>query len=366
MIKGLKIGLYLSVKTYTIMKKTALLFIGLLLVMVSCQPSKDTQKTLLWKISGNGLHKPSYLFGTWHGDTQLRNQSFLDSIPFFYETLDSAEVFAGEAVSIKEAMDSTYIDYRKSLSREIRMPGDTLFKDLLNEEQIAKLDLFLRKKSGGRMTTANLNIKPIVAMYFMGQGMIEMKVRSNIQKKLKKLDVSDSLYSKKREQLLAEVDVMDRYLQKYSYTHQKKVVGLDELAGCNTSVLSQSGKTLKEEADSLMSFITKYDSADYVKSIEEQTAGLRQAYREQNIFKVYEEKGKQLQKLNDLNPGDSLALEKLMKGLLTDRNYNWMKVIPGIIKEKSAFIAVGAVHLGGEEGLINLLKKEGYTVEPIH
>lgn len=216
------------------------------------------------------------------------------------------------------------------------------------------------------MTTANLNIKPIVVMYFISQGMIEMKVRSNIQKKLKKLDVSDSLYSKKREQLLAEADIMDRYLQKYSYTHQKKVVGLDELAGCNTSVLSQSGKTLKEEADSLMSFITKYDSADYVKSIEEQTADLRQAYREQNIFKVYEEKGKQLQKINELNPGDSLALEKLMKGLLTDRNYNWMKVIPGIIKEKSAFIAVGAVHLGGEEGLINLLKKEGYTVEPIH
>ena len=144
------------------------------------------------------------------------------------------------------------------------------------------------------------------------------------------------------------------------------MVGLDELAGCDINVLFQSGKTLKEEADSLMSFITNYDSANYMESMEEQIADLRKAYRGQDIFKVYEEKGKQLQKLNDLNPSDSLALEKLMKGVLTDRNYNWMKIIPGIIKEKSTFIAVGAVHLGGEEGLINLLKKEGYTMEPIN
>lgn len=134
--------------------------------MGACNPPKDNKKTLLWKISGNGLQKPSYLFGTWNGDTQLRNQSFLDSIPFFYETLDSAEVFAGEAVSIKVAMDSTYIDYRKNLSKEFLMPGDTLFKDLLDEEQIAKLDIFLRRKLNGRMTSARINLKPSAALFY--------------------------------------------------------------------------------------------------------------------------------------------------------------------------------------------------------
>ena len=56
----------------------------------------------------------------------------------------------------------------------------------------------------------------------MAQNVVEMKVRKNTQKKLNELDASDSLYTQKREQLLAEVDIMDRYLQKYSYTHQKK------------------------------------------------------------------------------------------------------------------------------------------------
>ena len=156
---------YLSVKTYTIMKKIALLFIGLLLIVASCHPPKDNQKTLLWKISGKGLQKPSYLFGTWNGDTQLRNRSFLDSIPFFYETLDSAEVFAGTQVNIKEAMDSSSIEFRKNLSKEFLMPGDTLFKDLLDEEQIAKLDIFLRRKLNGRMTSARINLKPSAAFF---------------------------------------------------------------------------------------------------------------------------------------------------------------------------------------------------------
>jgi uncharacterized protein YbaP (TraB family) len=48
-----------------------------------------------------------------------------------------------------------------------------------------------------------------------------------------------------------------------------------------------------------------------------------------------------------------------------DRNYRWMTKLPEIMKEKSSFIAVGALHLAGEDGLLNLLEKAGYTVESI-
>ena len=357
----------MSVKTYAIMKKTALLFIGLLLVMASCQPSKDTQKTLLWKISGNGLQKPSYLFGTWHGDTQLRGSSFLDSIPHCYNALDSVEVFAGEVVTVRGAIKEIDTEYQKNLFKKAVMPGDTLIGSLLDEGQVAKLDSFLQKNL--HLDYAQLNLRPSMVMYLLGQLFIEKRVSENIQKEIKALDSDDSLFFKKIVQLQNGRDVMDRYLQKYAYSHKKEIVGLDELSGSGISeimVMFLSRKPLKEEADSLLSFICQVDSADYIKLVEQQAEGMRKAYREQDIFKVYEEKGKQLQELNDLNPGDSLALEKLMKEILTDRNHNWMKVIPGIIKEKSTFIAVGAVHLGGEEGLINLLKKEGYTVEPMN
>ncbi|WP_256469764.1 TraB/GumN family protein [Flavobacterium humidisoli] len=57
--------------------------------------------------------------------------------------------------------------------------------------------------------------------------------------------------------------------------------------------------------------------------------------------------------------------EKTKKQILDDRNQKWVKLIPELIKENGVFIAVGAAHLGGEYGVINLLRKEGYTVKPV-
>ncbi len=51
--------------------------------------------------------------------------------------------------------------------------------------------------------------------------------------------------------------------------------------------------------------------------------------------------------------------------LLNDRNKNWVKQLKEIMKKESVFVAVGAGHLTGQEGLISLLKKEGYKVEPL-
>jgi uncharacterized protein len=52
--------------------------------------------------------------------------------------------------------------------------------------------------------------------------------------------------------------------------------------------------------------------------------------------------------------------------LITDRNINMANRIDLLMKKQSIFIAVGAAHLGGEEGLVNLLKRKGYTLKEIH
>jgi uncharacterized protein YbaP (TraB family) len=54
-----------------------------------------------------------------------------------------------------------------------------------------------------------------------------------------------------------------------------------------------------------------------------------------------------------------------MKSLLFDRNENWVKQIPQVSKEKKVFYAVGAGHLGGEKGVIQLLKLAGFKVTPV-
>lgn len=51
---------------------------------------------------------------------------------------------------------------------------------------------------------------------------------------------------------------------------------------------------------------------------------------------------------------------------LFDRNKKWMEHIPKLILEKASLIAVGAAHLPGKDGLINLLRLQGFTVEPVN
>lgn len=50
---------------------------------------------------------------------------------------------------------------------------------------------------------------------------------------------------------------------------------------------------------------------------------------------------------------------------LISRNQNWIPVIHHQIQQKPTFIAVGAAHLPGDEGVINLLRILGYTVSPV-
>jgi uncharacterized protein YbaP (TraB family) len=51
--------------------------------------------------------------------------------------------------------------------------------------------------------------------------------------------------------------------------------------------------------------------------------------------------------------------------LLTDRNKKWIPKIETVARETPTFFGVGAGHLGGENGVIILLKKAGFTVEPV-
>lgn len=54
-----------------------------------------------------------------------------------------------------------------------------------------------------------------------------------------------------------------------------------------------------------------------------------------------------------------------IKVLLDNRNISWIPVIEAQISKESTFIAVGAAHLAGENGVINLLKKQGYNLKPV-
>lgn len=51
--------------------------------------------------------------------------------------------------------------------------------------------------------------------------------------------------------------------------------------------------------------------------------------------------------------------------LLKTRNQNWMEKILPAVEEGNAVIAVGALHMGGEAGLLRLLEAQGFRVSPV-
>lgn len=80
------------------------------------------------------------------------------------------------------------------------------------------------------------------------------------------------------------------------------------------------------------------------------------------LIKAYMDKDlEQLAKLISAQEGEGFDSATL----LTNRNKAWIPKIETLIAKESCFIAVGAGHLGGENGVIDLLKKEGYKIVPV-
>ncbi|MGD8742823.1 MAG: TraB/GumN family protein [Granulosicoccaceae bacterium] len=76
---------------------------------------------------------------------------------------------------------------------------------------------------------------------------------------------------------------------------------------------------------------------------------------------------KALQAISDEQmPADDPTSARLMHDLVDKRNRNMLERIQPRLREGNAFIAVGALHLPGEEGLINLLRGQGYTVTALY
>ncbi|MEA4808144.1 TraB/GumN family protein, partial [Macellibacteroides fermentans] len=326
---------------------------------------KAPKEGLLWKISGNGLTQPSYLFGTWHGDTELRNQSFLDSVPGFHTSFRSVKQFMCERTLDEASMSSN--SSQDKLRAVMLLPKDTTYSDLLDKSQISILDTFLTKKL--KVTSDKMNLRPNALSYILTQIIFEDTVRSRIRQKVKILESStrlpDSVVIARREQLYSDQDIMDYALLKKAKAKGLEVIGLDALIGYQPIELFSTDITLKQQADSLVRFINRSGFDHLVDSLNLLAGTLRDVYREQNIHKLKDERQKLMDGIVKMDSWTKNKMDEMTQSLVSDRNKGWMKHIPIYIKNKSTFIAVGALHLPGEEGLIQLLRDAGYTVEPM-
>lgn len=273
---------------------------------------------LLWKVSGNGLNEPSYIIGTHH----LAPFSIMDSIAGLRKAMNETQQVYGELKMSEMQSPATMQQMQKTMMIE----GDTTLTSLLSPEDFATANKFCKENLMMDLSMAS-KLKPafllnnvVVAAYIKHIG------KFNPQEQL------------------------DTFFQSQATSNGKKVDGL-ETPEFQFNLLF-NGYSLKRQAQLLMCTINNIDTE--VESLKK----LTDAYMRQDLstmLRISEErKGNQCDPL----PGEEDAM-------IYDRNKAWSVKLPAIMKDAPTFVAVGALHLPGEKGLLNLLKKQGYTVEAV-
>lgn len=296
----------------TTIKHTALMLM-LISFLASCkaQPKQEAlisntdDNSLLWEVSGNGLKQNTYLFGTFHlmcrSDINLSNQ------------LKTA-VKNSNVVYMEMDMDDPSVVMGGLLM--MNMKDGKKLKDLYTEEEYKKLSVFFKdslKMSLGFVERS----KPYFLMAMLYPKMMPCKSVSGVEEVLMRL----------------------------AKTEQKEIKGLETIQ-FQTSVFDSipyeaQAKELLTGIDSMKSYAKYFDT----------------------MVQVY--KSQQLPAMEALLTRKELGMQDRMDLLLDKRNKNWVQQLKQIMPKQPVFVAVGAGHLLGNNGLIALLKKEGYKLRPL-
>ena len=281
-----------------------------LLTLIILFISFSIQAQLFWKVSGNGMKKPSYLFGSHHLIEKEKIADF-DKILAYVPQVD---VIVGE-------MDmSNMLDIQIKIIKGCMMK-DTTMHQLLTTEEYALVDNGLKEVLGKGLKTLG-KMKPVM-LSSMYELMLYMK-----QNNLKK-----------------EPEAVDIVFQKTGKKAKKKIIGLETIEQ-QMNMLFNS-KSLKLQAQNLVEAVKDKDKSNEI------LAKLNEAYLKGDLIA--------LSKLSE----EQQMSESDKKILITIRNKNWVEQLKKLMPEKSSFVCVGCLHLADEEGLVQLLKNTGFTVEPV-
>ena len=282
------------------------------------------QAQLLYKISGNGLTKPSYIIGTYH----LAPVSFADSIPGLTEALAASEQVYGEL----DMTDLMSAENMQKMQAGMMLPEGTKLSTLLTEEEMTRLNVVLKELMGVDMTN------PMVAQQLDGLSPQALQTQLSIL-----------IYMKKHDGFNPQA-TFDGYFQQVAQQQGKGVGGL-ETPEFQVQTLFK-GTTLERQKQLLMCLV---DNKEYTELMAER---LVKAIFSQDLVGV-----KAVMDEKEQNQCDSTPEEE--DQLIYNRNANWVKLMPQIMKDKPTFFAVGAGHLPGDKGVLQLLQNAGYTIEGV-
>jgi len=261
----------------------------------------SSNTSLLYQISVKGLDKPSYIFGTFH---IMCPEDFTIS-PVLAQALTSTQQFYGELDMSNPNLQSQLMNGLMSDKTLQAHYGDSLFS-ILNQQY--------QKITGIPLATLN-TFQPFLSMSLLMINTPACATKVQPETELVKLAQANKL-------------------------------SIDGLETVEDQLKAIQYQTLELQYKQLQESIEKYDS---VKTVFEQ---MTTVYKQRNIDVLY----------NFMKEKESDAVFETE--MLTKRNQKW---IPEMIKamRKPSFFAVGAAHLGGENGVLSLLRAQGFTVTPV-
>ena len=287
------------------------------LILLSCTAQSENDNSLLWKVSGNGLEKPSYLFGTHH----LIPVSFLDSVAGVHNAFENTEQTVGELDM------SNMAEMQMELMGHSQLPEGVTYESLLSSEEFTQLDSTLK-------SLLNVGLEQL--------GTLKPSMLSNL--------ISVTFYQKHYPTISNEANI-DQYFQSEAIKRNRPIVGLENTEDQIYVLLN--AQTIERQAEMLICMVQNPHL------LREQMDELQEAYHSQDINALYELSVKETP--NDPCP----STEEEKNALNKDRNIKWLEKLPTIMADKPSFIAVGCLHLPGEVGLIEGLREQGYKVEPV-
>ncbi len=261
------------------------------------------KSSLLWEISGNGLQHPSYIFGTFH---MMCKGDFVISEQL-ENKIKSTKQFYGEL-----KMDDPQLQTK--LMAKMMMQGKTL-QSMFTDADYKRVSTSFQTITGMPLISFD-NFKPFFPISLLA---------------LKSITCSDIVQPETEFVAVAK-------------RNQLPVLGLE-------TVDDQMDAIDKEPLDSQVSALQK--TVLNFDSVKNEMLRMTAVYNLRDVDSLYS-----FMK----STGFDLGTEK---DLLIDRNRKWAPMISTIIKKDPSFFAVGAGHLGGKEGVISLLRKQGYTLKPL-
>lgn len=265
--------------------------------------TKAQQNSLFWEISGNGLQKPSYVFGTIH---------MICKEDFFMPDVVVEKFKASNKVFLEMDMDDVAMQMK--LMKLAMLPSGQSLKKIFGDDY-KLVDSFFKANSQFPLVMFN-GFKPMMVMSLMYLEMLPCDNHESYEQSFMALAKEE----------------------------KKDIQGLETVED-QMKVFDDIPDSI--EAKNIVRMIKEYEQQ------KQQFAEMVKVYKSQNLNKLIE------------SVEGSPDLMNAEEALLTKRNNNWIPVMETNMKEGGCFFAVGAAHLPGKNGVLELLKKAGYTVKVV-